>query len=60
MAAMYLLMIAVGIALVAWGLPASHRLKRPLDIVAALMVLVGISVALLGTLLFMAPNFFKS
>ncbi len=52
-------MIGVGLALVIWGLPAAHRLKKPWDAAAALAVLAGVIVALLGTLLTVVPGFFK-
>ncbi|HEY6837700.1 MAG TPA: hypothetical protein VI389_03070 [Geobacteraceae bacterium] len=56
---LYPLMIVAGLVLVVWGLPAAHRLRRPYDILAALAVLVGVIVALLGTLLTAVPGFFK-
>jgi hypothetical protein len=59
MTAVYLAMVVVGIGLVSWGLPAAHRLQRPMDIVAALAVLVGVVVALLGALLVAVPGFFN-
>jgi len=52
-------MIAVGVALVGWGLPAAHRLRSPLDIPAALAVLAGVMLGLLGALLLAVPGFFK-
>ncbi len=55
----HLAMIAAGIAAVFWGLPAAHRLKRPLDTVAALVTLAGMVVALLGVLLVTVPGFFQ-
>ncbi len=55
----HLAMIAAGIAAVSWGLPAAHRLRSPLDTVAALVVLGGVIVALLGVLLFVVPGFFQ-
>jgi len=55
----YLAMIAAGIAAVFWGLPAAHRLKSPLDIVAALVTLAGVIGALLGALLTAVPGFFQ-
>jgi hypothetical protein len=55
----YLALAISGIALVCWGLPASHRLKSPLDILAALAVLVGVAAALLGALLIAVPGFFQ-
>jgi hypothetical protein len=56
----YLAMAVAGVALVCWGLPASHRLSKPLDVVAALAVLTGVVVALLGALLTADPGFFLS
>lgn len=56
---LYPLMIVAGLALVAWGLPAAHRLRRPYDTLAALAVLAGVIVALVGTLLTAVPGFFK-
>jgi hypothetical protein len=54
-----LAMIVAGIGAVAWGLPAAHRLKKPWDVAAALVVLAGVVLALLGTLLVTVPGFFK-
>jgi hypothetical protein len=56
---LHLAMIACGLGVVAWGLPAAHRLKPPLDTVAAAAVLAGTALALLGTLLAAVPGFFK-
>ncbi len=56
---LYPAMIVAGVAVVAWGLPAAHRLRSPFDILAALLVLVGTAVALLGALLAAVPGFFK-
>lgn len=55
----YPAMVVAGIVAVAWGLPAAHRLRPPLDILAALLVLAGMIVALLGALLTAVPGFFK-
>jgi hypothetical protein len=52
-------MIAAGLALIGWGLPAAHRLKSPLDIAAALAVLAGVILGLVGALLLVVPGFFK-
>lgn len=52
-------LVAAGLALVVWGLPASHRLKGPPGILAAVAVLAGVLLALLGTLLVAAPDFLK-
>lgn len=55
----HLAMIAAGIVAVFWGLPAAHRLKSPLDILAALVFLAGVVIALLGVLLTVVPGFFQ-
>ncbi len=56
---LYAAMIVAGVAAIAWGLPAAHRLQRPFDILAALLVLAGTAAALLGALLTAVPGFFK-
>ncbi len=56
---LHVLMIAAGVAAIFWGLPAAHRLKSPMDIVAALVTLAGMTVALLGVLLLTVPGFFQ-
>ena len=55
----YLILVAVGLAMIGWGLPAAHRLRKPLDILAALAVLCGLLLALLGALLTVVPRFFQ-
>jgi hypothetical protein len=59
MLALHVIMVLVGLALIGWGLPAAHRLKSPLDLVAALAVLAGVVAALLGALLLAVPRFFQ-
>lgn len=59
MSMVYLVLALAGIALVCWGLPAAHRLRSPLDILAALAVLVGVVASLLGALLAAVPGFFR-
>jgi hypothetical protein len=59
MVIVYVAMALSGIALICWGLPAAHRLRSPLDILAALAVLVGLVAALLGALLIAVPGFFQ-
>lgn len=51
-------MIVAGLTCIVWGLPAAHRLRRPFDTLAAVTVLAGVIVALLGVLLLAAPDFF--
>lgn len=55
----YLLLIIAGMAGIAWGLPAAHRLKSPYDIGAALAVLAGVIAAAMGILLTFIPGFFR-
>jgi hypothetical protein len=55
----YLLIAAFGLGLIFWGLPAAHRLRKPYDILAALAVLIGMVLALLGALLTANPSFFQ-
>lgn len=52
-------LLAGGITLVCWGLPAAHRLRSPFDSLAALAVLAGVITGILGTLLAAVPDFFK-
>jgi hypothetical protein len=59
MNALYLVMVVAGVLAVAWGLPASHRLRRPYDSLAALAVLSGVVASLLGVLLTVIPDFFN-
>ncbi|HTG80383.1 MAG TPA: hypothetical protein VL949_00440 [Geobacteraceae bacterium] len=59
MAILHMTMIIAGLAAVAWGLPAAHRLRPPWDTLAAIAVLFGLVIALLGTLLLIVPDFFK-
>ena len=56
----YPLMIVIGLGCIAWGLPAAHRLRPPFDVVAALAVLAGVCIALVGVLLTVVPGFFNS
>lgn len=55
----YIGLIVVGLAAIFWGLPAAHRLESPWDIGAALAVLIGVIVSLMGVLLTIIPNFFR-
>ena len=55
----YLVLVAFGLILLAWGLPAAHRLSRPWHILAALGAILGLVLTILGTLLCVIPNFFK-
>ena len=55
----YILLIIAGVAGMAWGLPAAHRLRRPFDIGAAVVVLCGVIIFALGILLTFIPGFFR-
>jgi hypothetical protein len=54
----YIPLIIAGLAAIVWGLPAAHRLRRPFDIGAALLVLAGVILSVMGVLLTIIPNFF--
>ena len=54
----YIPLVIAGLAGMIWGLPAAHRLKSPLDIGAAVVVLCGVIIFALGTLLTFIPDFF--
>lgn len=54
----YIPLILAGLAGMAWGVPAAHRLKSPYDIVAAVAVLCGVVLFALGILLTIIPDFF--
>ena len=52
-------LIIGGLAAIAWGLPAAHRLRQPYDTAAAVVVLAGVVAAAMGILLLIIPNFFR-
>ena len=52
-------LIIAGLAAIAWGLPAAHRLRSPFDIAAALAVLAGVVTVAMGVLLVIIPDFFR-
>lgn len=54
-----IILILCGLAAIAWGLPAMHRVRTPFDILAALTVLAGVVSSLIGALIFTVPGFFK-
>jgi len=51
-------LLIAGLGAICWGLPAAHRLSRPLDIAAALAVLAGVVMTAMGVLLVIIPHFF--
>jgi hypothetical protein len=58
MALKYIPLIIIGLAMTAWALPASYRLRSPWRVLAALVSLAGVIVTLFGLLLLTVPNFF--
>jgi len=54
----YLLLLAAGIALIVWGLPAAHRCPGPRNLLPAFAVLLGVAAAMTGLLLTVLPRFF--
>ena len=56
----YIPLIISGLAGMFWGIPASHRLKSPYDIGAALLVLFGVVAFTVGILLTFIPGFFSA
>ncbi|HEY3346706.1 MAG TPA: hypothetical protein VGK71_03680 [Nitrospirota bacterium] len=59
MAALYGIMIVLGVVALGWGFWAAHNLKKPLDLVGSLVIIAGFVTALLGTLLVCVPGFFS-
>lgn len=55
----YIGLIIAGLAAIAWGLPAAHRLKNPFDIGAAVIVLCGVVAFTMGVLLTFIPGFLR-
>lgn len=56
---LYILLSIAGLAGMAWGIPAAHRLKKPFDAAAALVVLCGVIAFAMGILLTIIPHFFR-
>lgn len=52
-------LVFAGLAAIAWGLPAAHRLRFPFGIAAAVAVLAGVVTLAMGILLTIIPNFFR-
>lgn len=55
----FFLLTLLGIATVCYTLPAAHRLQSPRNIAAALLLVIGTVMMLLGSLLTMVPGFFN-
>lgn len=55
---LYIPLVFAGLVAIAWGLPAAHRLRRPLDSGAALLVMAGVILIIMGVLLTVIPHFF--
>lgn len=58
-APVYLLLVAAGIAVMAWALPAAHRYRPPYDSMAAVAVLAGLLMSVAGVILTILPRFFQ-
>lgn len=54
----YAILIVAGLALTAWALPASYKIRSPWRIFAALAALAGVIASLLGVLALTVPKFF--
>ncbi len=54
------ILLALGLAAVALGFWGAYRWKKPWDAGGAFLALLGLCGAVLATLLFQVPNFFKS
>ena len=59
MTILFTLMIIGGVAAAAWGLPAAHRLQGLRGVLAAITVLGGVVLVLLGVLLLVVPGFLE-
>ncbi len=55
----YIILVIAGVASMMWGFPAAHRLKKPFDAGAALVVLFGVLSFAFGILLTFIPGFFQ-
>jgi hypothetical protein len=55
----YIPLIVAGLALAAWALPASYRIRSPWRVFAAIAAISGVIAALAGVLLLAVPNFFS-
>ena len=60
MTVLYALMIPVGIFGIGWGFWASHNARKPVDVIGSFVIILGLVVAVLGTLLVCIPTFFSS
>jgi len=58
-APIYITLIVAGVLLIAWALPAAHRLRPPFDIGAACLALIGVALIAAGVLLTVIPGFFE-
>jgi hypothetical protein len=55
----YIPLIIIGLAMTAWALPASYRIRSTWRILAALAALAGVIATLAGVLMLSVPNFFS-
>lgn len=57
---MFIAIAIVGAVIAGWGLYASHCVRKPWDIAAALASLAGLTAFLIGILLAVLPDFFTT
>jgi len=56
---MWLLLLALGVALAGWGTVTALAGRRPLDLVAAFAAALGVTLAVAGTVALLVPGFFS-
>ena len=57
---LYIAMAMAGAVTAGWGLYASHRMRAPWDIAAAVASLAGLTAFFIGILLAVLPDFFTT
>ncbi|OGL42673.1 MAG: hypothetical protein A2161_06935 [Candidatus Schekmanbacteria bacterium RBG_13_48_7] len=56
---LHILMLAAGLIILPAGFYANYETKKPWNIIGGIFSLIGLCLAILGTLLICVPNFFK-
>ena len=54
------LLVIVGLLTIGYGFWASYNVKRPFDIIGAVLTPIGLMITLIGVLLICVPGFFSS
>lgn len=57
---MHVSLVIVGLLTIGYGFWASYNVKRPFDIVGAVLAPIGLAIAIIGALLICVPGFFSS